>query len=85
MVQRWLLPFLCLGLAFLAGCGQVPVSPTAVPLTAAPPAADPFARPEMAVQGELAGGIPFGITADGHYFKGSPDAPVVLFEFSDYQ
>jgi hypothetical protein len=39
----------------------------------------------MTILGEMEGGIPFGITADGHHFKGSPDAPVVFFEFSDYQ
>jgi hypothetical protein len=46
---------------------------------------DPFSRPEMTIQGELEGGIPFGVTVDGHYFKGNPEAPVLLFEFSDFQ
>jgi protein-disulfide isomerase len=48
-------------------------------------AEDPFARPAMTVQGNLEDGTPIGVTADGHYFKGNPDAPVVFFEFSDYQ
>ncbi len=64
--------------------------PTAIPTavsaaTPSGPVGDPFARPEMTVQGTLEDGTPFGVTADGHAFKGFPDAPVLLFEFSDYQ
>jgi len=61
--------------------------PTSVPRTEIVPTAgpDPFARPEVTILGELEGGIPFGVTADGHAFKGDPAAPVLFFEFSDYQ
>lgn len=92
MNVRW--SFLLLGgvLVLLAGCGAVTPTPvlgpptsvprTEVPQTAAP---DPFARPEMTVQGALEDGSPFGVTADGNYFKGEPQAPVIVFEFSDFQ
>jgi hypothetical protein len=39
----------------------------------------------MTVQGTFEGGIPFGITDTGHYFKGNPEANVVIIEFSEYQ
>jgi len=91
MKLRWILPFLCLGL-LLAGCGSqvspTPVRPpTSVPRTdvAPTPAADPFARPEMTAQGQMEDGTPVGVTANGRHFKGDPNAPVVLFEFSDFQ
>ena len=87
-----LVPCLCLGLVLLAACGPQ-VSPTAIrPPTSVPRTdvlptvgPDPFGRPEVTIQGELENGVPFGITADGHYFKGDPSAPVILVEFSDYQ
>jgi hypothetical protein len=87
------LPLLCLGLVLAAACDPQ-VSPTAVrPPTSVPrtegvpptAAKNPFARPAMTVQGQLEDGTPIGVTGDGNYFKGSPDAPVILFEFSDYQ
>jgi len=82
------LPLLCLIL--LAACGSTATPmrpPTSVPRTEIVPTAgpDPFARPEVTILGELEGGIPFGVTADGHAFKGDPAAPVLFFEFSDYQ
>ncbi len=42
-------------------------------------------RPEMTVLGTLEGNIPHGITAMGNYFKGDPQAPLIIFEFSEYQ
>lgn len=30
-------------------------------------------------------GIPVGFTVDGHPFRGSPDAPVIVYEYSDFQ
>jgi protein-disulfide isomerase len=29
-------------------------------------------------------GTPVGFTADGHPFRGEPDAPLTLFEYTDY-
>ena len=85
-----MLPLLCL--VFLAACSPQVTStpmrpPTSVPRTELVPTSlpDPFARPEVTILGELEGGIPFGITADGHAFKGDPEAPVIMVEFSDYQ
>ncbi|MBN1484398.1 MAG: hypothetical protein JXA37_06720 [Chloroflexia bacterium] len=65
--------------------------PSAAPVTQAPKpttnpdVADIFARPEMTVLGELESGIPFGLTENGHSFKGDPEAPVLITEFSEYQ
>jgi hypothetical protein len=42
-------------------------------------------KPEMTVLGTLESGIPFGVTEDGHSFKGDPEAPVLMIEFSEYQ
>jgi hypothetical protein len=42
-------------------------------------------KPEMTVLGTLESGIPFGVTEDGHSFKGDPAAPVLMIEFSEYQ
>jgi len=91
MQVRWFLPLLCV--ALLAACGPSvsPTSvrpPTSVPRveTAVPTAGeDPLARPAMTTQGKLEDGTPVGVTDGGDYFKGSPDAPVVFFEFSDFQ
>jgi hypothetical protein len=58
-----------------------PVTPAA---TQAPPP-ELANRPEMTVQGMLEGNIPHGVTALGNYFKGDPQAPLIQFEFSDYQ
>ncbi len=66
----------------------VPTQPVEGP-TATPPRPTPppqlANRPQVTVQGQLEGGIPYGVTADGHAFKGDPQAPILLFEFSDYQ
>jgi hypothetical protein len=42
-------------------------------------------KPEMTLLGTLESGISFGITEDGHSFKGDPEAPVLIIEFSEYQ
>ncbi|MCI0394088.1 MAG: DsbA family protein [Chloroflexi bacterium] len=65
------------------GCGQAPGS----------------AGPEAAVAGDQPGGleidanqtetdskgVPVGFTTDGHAYRGNPDAPVVIEEYSDFQ
>lgn len=69
-------------------------APTAVatvpPATAGPTQEQPeipvaLTAPQMTVQGTLASGIQWGTTADGNYFKGNPNAPLIIIEFSDYQ
>jgi len=101
MKRRWLTLFLLLGGALLlvTGCGarvtDTPAPPlipveTAAPVvptagTTAAPTPDLAARPEMTILGNLASGIPHGVTSEGHYFKGDPQAPVLIIEFSDYQ
>jgi len=60
---------LLLGLALLSACSS---SPTATPS----PTAAPTAKPE---------GIPTGFTDDGLPFRGDPNAPVTLYEHSEFQ
>ena len=62
-----------------AGTASPTVAPTPAPL---PPA---MASPQFTVRGTLESGVPWGTTSDGNYFKGDPAAPLVLFEFSDFQ
>lgn len=38
----------------------------------------------LEVTGEY-NGVPVGYTAEGHPFRGEPDAPITIYEFSDYQ
>lgn len=83
--------FLLLGLVSLLGCGPTAtalpaaVSPTPAASTTASPPPDLLARPAMTVQGQLASGVPYGVTADGGDFQGDPQAPVMILEFSDLQ
>jgi hypothetical protein len=90
MNMRKLLPFVCLGLVLLTACAPTATPmgpPTSVPRTdvVSTPGENPLGPPVVTIQGELEGGVPFGVTDDGYYFKGDPNAPVVLYEFSDYQ
>ncbi len=63
---------------------QVP-QPSVPPVTAGP-TPDFTARPgPLTVKGKLESGADWGTTGDGHYFMGSPDAPIMFTEFSDYQ
>ncbi len=63
-----------------------PSQPVAAGPTETPPPLPPaMAGPVFTVQGTLESGIPWGTTADGNYFKGDPKAPLVMFEFSDFQ
>ncbi len=58
---------------------------TAGPTETPPPLPPAMAGPVFTVQGTLENGISWGTTADGNYFKGDPKAPLVMFEFSDFQ
>lgn len=71
---------------------SVPTAPPVAQETAVPgatatepevPAA--LAEPQLTARGTMASGISWGTTADGNFFKGNPDAPLIMFEFSDYQ
>ena len=60
-----------------------PTSPPPQETPAPPPQLEEW--PELTVLGTLESGIPHGVTADGLYFKGDPDATVMIMEFSEYQ
>ena len=71
--------------------GVAPTAPEVVPTapagTAGPTQEPPpgLASPQLTVQGTLEGGVQWGTTSDGQYFKGDPEAPLLMFEFSDFQ
>ena len=68
----------------------VPASPTATAgataTTAATEPATAAAAPSSApvVASETYKDLPVGFTAEGYPFRGSPDAPIVVYEYSDY-
>ncbi len=93
-LQEWLNSQGDDGLGVLNGEGEIAadvVTPaptfTPAPIVAAATAdtAVPNVGAEVASQTTDADGITVGFTADGHAFKGSPDAPIVMEEFSDFQ
>jgi hypothetical protein len=89
---------LCLGLLAavltVAGCGSTATpEPTPVPTadTTAPthvPATDapaPTATTKVSIPAPIEGEIPTGFTEEGWPYRGHPDAPVTLVEYSDFQ
>ena len=88
--------FLCLVLLIVAlivaACSpQATLEPTATPKpTAKPlPLTDtpvPAATTEVLIPSISGSGeVPMGFTEDGSPYRGNPDAPVTLLEYSDYQ
>jgi protein-disulfide isomerase len=60
---------------------------TALPATSAPAVekAGPVAPSAPTVQPRKAVDAPVGVDADGNFYRGNPNAPVKLVEFSDFQ
>jgi hypothetical protein len=54
--------------------------PTNAPTVAAPAVAAPAAAPTLG----LFDGVPHGVTPDGFYFLGQPNAPVTMTDYSDF-
>jgi len=79
----------------LAACTQLPVAPVAAPATeaaaesaveAAPAEATTAAPAEpLPIPTETHNGIPVGFTPEGYPFRGDPNAPVTMVEYSDYE
>ena len=81
-------------LLLLAGCAVQPIDPAAVSDTGGAavaateaPAEEAAAAPALVATGdeEMFNGVPVGFTAEGHPYRGSLDAPVVMYEYSDFQ
>jgi len=82
--------FLCLGL-LIAALTVAACSPQATPEPTAtsPPPADtpaPAATTEVLIPSISASGeVPMGFTEEGSPYRGNPDAPVTLVEYSEFQ
>jgi len=71
---------LLIAILVVAGCTSP--NPTAAPGTVSP--ADTPATAAATVAPD-AGGVAMGFTEDGLPYRGDPDAPVTLYEYSDFQ
>jgi len=82
--------FLCLGL-LIAALTVAACSPQATPeptATSSPPADTPApaATTEVLIPSISASGeVPMGFTEEGSPYRGNPDAPVTLVEYSEFQ
>ena len=80
--RRFFLLGLLVAALIVAAC-----NPQATPQPTAPPATQPPAPTDTAVPPSTAGDEkePMGFTEDGAPYRGDPDAPVTLLEFSEFQ
>lgn len=91
-ISRWKGISLLIGLLFILTACQPPFQQlpeaaavdTSVPAVPAPTAEEP-APTEPATNQETLDGIPVGFTAEGYPYRGNADAPVTVYEYSDYQ
>jgi protein-disulfide isomerase len=78
------LAVMLLALALAASACTAPtVAPAATPETTAPEVTAPAAQAPGA--GGVEGDVPVGVDADGNFYRGSPDAPVKIVEFSEFE
>lgn len=81
--QTWLLLIVLALVALLGACSNNPATPAASADSTGAAEAESTSVPVEA--GDTWQGIPVGFTAEGHPFKGNPNAPVTLAIYSDYQ
>lgn len=89
------LALLIVALVVTACAPAKPVSPTAAPAPtkapaptagqAAGPARPTSSAPTATTQSARRPDLPMGVDADGNFYRGDPNAPVKLVEFSDFQ
>jgi len=77
--KRFLYPGLLIAALVVAACG-----PTATPEpTATPTPLPPTDTPAPTATSEAE--VPMGFTEEGAPYRGNPDAPVTLMEYSEFQ
>jgi len=59
-------------------------APTAAVASPSTPTSAPVANPPATSAANLVD-VPVGVDADGNFYRGDPNAPVKLVEFSDFQ
>jgi protein-disulfide isomerase len=62
---------------------EAPAATATAPAPPATEAADTSAAPAVAVSKTVT--LPSGVTSDGHFYQGDPNAPVKLVEYSEFQ
>lgn len=89
----WLLAALLVLALTVAACAPAsPVSPAATPAGPTGQVPAPIAGPARPGSNTPTAGqpgkklnLPVGVDADGNFYRGDPNAPVKLVEFSDFQ
>jgi protein-disulfide isomerase len=85
----WLVTALT-ALWMMAACATpavpVPLAVDATPVTESTPAADPEPAAPTEVSADASfEGLPVGFTEEGYPYRGNPDAPITVYEYSDYE
>ena len=91
--RAWIvLSMLVLSLLIFSACASpfagttsaVPAEESTQEAVAETPTEEPAAEAEADPEQEVYNGIPVGFTADGLPYRGNPDAPITVYEFSDF-
>jgi hypothetical protein len=80
--KRFLYLGLLIAALMMAACGPE-ATPTPLPPTDTPTPLPPTDTPEPTATSE--GEVPMGFTEEGAPYRGNPNAPVTLMEYSEFQ
>lgn len=77
--KRFLYPGLLIAALIVAACGPKATPEPTATLTSLPPTDTP--EPTTISEGQ----VPMGFTAEGAPYRGNPNAPITLLEYSEFQ